>query len=139
MVMKLIKQVFSFSVVGGICFVIDFSLLILFTDILSINYLISSVAAFLISNLVNYLLSLKLVFKHNSELSRQVEFLIFIIMSAVGLVLTAVLMMVFVERIKIHYMTSKVVTTVIVMIYNFISRKTFFEKMEKNYVKKTNN
>ena len=137
--MKLIKQVFSFSVVGGICFVIDFSLLILFTDILSINYLISSVAAFLISNLVNYLLSLKLVFKHNSELSRQVEFLIFIIMSAVGLVLTAVLMMVFVERIKIHYMTSKVVTTVIVMIYNFISRKTFFEKMEKNYVKKTNN
>ena len=56
------------------------------------------------------------------------EFVIFIVLSLIGLGLNQLLMWVFVSMIHIFYMVAKIIVTAIVMLYNFITRKLFLEK-----------
>lgn len=65
---NLIKQIIKFGIVGGMCFVIDYGLLIFLTEVISINYLISSGISFSVSVIVNYILSLKYVFETDKKI-----------------------------------------------------------------------
>ena len=56
------------------------------------------------------------------------EFIIFIILSVIGLGINSLIMYLMVDIFKIYYMISKLVSTFIVMVYNFITRKIFIEK-----------
>lgn len=82
---KLIKQIIKFGIVGGLCFVIDYGLLIFLTEVISINYLISSGISFSASVIVNYILSLKYVFETDKKNNKVKECLIFIVLSIIGL------------------------------------------------------
>ena len=126
--MRLIRQIFKFGIVGFVCTVIDYVLMVIFTDFFNINYLVSCAASFIISTVFNYVLSMRFVFASSAGYTKRTEFTLFVIMSAIGLVLTEILMLFFVERIKIHYMISKIIVTAIVMVYNFVTRKVVFEK-----------
>lgn len=125
---KLIEQIMKFGVVGFICFGIDYGLMILSTEAAGISYLVSSGLSFSISVIVNYTLSLKFVFETNQENNKIVEFLVFIILSVIGLGINQVLMWVCVDKFHIFYMISKVGVTGVVMVYNFVTRKLILEK-----------
>ena len=125
---KLIEQIMKFGVVGFICFGIDYGLMILLTEAAGISYLVSSGLSFSISVIVNYTLSLKFVFETNQENNKIVEFLVFIILSVIGLGINQVLMWVCVDKFHIFYMISKVGVTGVVMVYNFVTRKLILEK-----------
>ncbi len=125
---ELIKQLIKFGFVGGICFVIDYGVMVLLTEVAGMEYLLSCGISFTVSVIANYLLSMKFVFERKDTLDRRVEFIIFVIMSVIGLGLTELLMWVFVDKANIHYMISKIVVTAIVMVYNFVTRKLFLEK-----------
>lgn len=125
---KLIKQMFNFGIVGILCFAIDYGLMVFFTDFCNINYLLSCAMAFIISTIVNYVLSMRFVFKSANDMRKRTEFIFFVAMSSFGLVLTEILMLLFVEKIGIHYMLSKIAVTAMVMVYNFVTRKLVFEK-----------
>ena len=125
---ELIKQLIKFGFVGGICFVIDYGVMVLLTEVAGMEYLLSCGISFTVSVIANYLLSMKFVFERKETLDRRVEFIIFVIMSVIGLGLTELLMWVFVDKADIHYMISKIVVTAIVMVYNFVTRKLFLEK-----------
>ena len=125
---KLIEQIMKFGVVGFICFGIDYGLMILLTEAAGISYLVSSGFSFSISVIVNYTLSLKFVFETNQENNKIVEFLVFIILSVIGLGINQVLMWVCVDKFHIFYMISKVGVTGVVMVYNFVTRKLILEK-----------
>ena len=125
---RLIEQIMKFGVVGFICFGIDYGLMILLTEAAGISYLVSSGLSFSISVIVNYTLSLKFVFETNQENNKIVEFLVFIILSVIGLGINQVLMWVCVDKFHIFYMISKVGVTGVVMVYNFVTRKLILEK-----------
>ena len=125
---KLIEQIMKFGVVGFICFGIDYGLMILLTEAAGISYLVSSGLSFSISVIVNYTLSLKFVFETNQENNKIVEFLVFIILSVIGLGINQVLMWVCVDKFHIFYMISNVGVTGVVMVYNFVTRKLILEK-----------
>lgn len=55
------------------------------------------------------------------------EFLIFVILSIIGLAINELIMWFFVEEFSLHYILSKVIATIIVMVWNFITRKMFLE------------
>ncbi len=55
------------------------------------------------------------------------ELIIFILLSVVGLGLNQFFMWLFVEFFSIFYIFSKVLATVLVMAWNFVSRKIFIE------------
>jgi putative flippase GtrA len=129
---KLIGQIMKFGVVGFLCFFIDYFVLFAVTEFLGINYLISSAISFSVSVIFNYILSTKFVFDTKEDANKTHEFILFVILSIVGLGINQVIMWFAVEILTIHYMFAKVIATAIVMVYNFISRKMFLEdKVEK--------
>ena len=125
---RLVAHILRFGVVGGHAFVIDYSILILLTDVFKINYLISSAISFTCSVIFNYILSIKWVFSASQSRKKLVELIVFIVMSVIGLILNGIIMYVSVDVISIDYKIAKIISTVIVMIYNFITRKLFLEK-----------
>lgn len=127
---KLLKQIAKFGVVGFLCFFIDYGLMVLLTEIGGLNYLLSSGISFCVSVVVNYLLSMRFVFRPKKDGSRAKEFIVFVALSVSGLLLTELLMMIGVEWLGAHYMFAKVVVTGIVMVYNFVTRKIFLEEKE---------
>lgn len=128
---KLINQLLKFGIVGVICFGIDYGLMVFCTEVLGIQYLVSCGISFTVSVVVNYLLSMRYVFYSKDEMSKHREFIIFIVLSVVGLGLTELLMWMFVDFGDIYYMFSKIIVTAIVMMYNFITRKFFLEDHDK--------
>ena len=59
---KLFEQIIKFGLVGFLCFFIDYGIMVFLTEIVNINYLISSGISFTVSVIVNYILSLTFVF-----------------------------------------------------------------------------
>lgn len=124
---KLLNQILKFGLVGGTAFVIDYVLLYFCTEFLHIHYLISSIISFTVSVIFNYILSIKWIFDVKKKQDVK-DFVIFIILSVIGLGINSLIMYVMVEKFGVYYMFSKIVSTAVVMVYNFITRKIFVEK-----------
>ncbi|MEG2530223.1 MAG: GtrA family protein [Raoultibacter sp.] len=124
---KLIAQLMKFGVVGVIAFVIDYGLLIFLTEVFYVDYLISATISFTVSVIFNYVASMRYVFSHREGMSRRREFVIFIILSVLGLIINDVGMWVGVSLLAVDYRITKIVATVIVMLWNFVTRKIFLD------------
>lgn len=124
----LLFQIIKFVGVGGLCFVIDFAVLLLLVDYAHFHYLPSAALAFFVSVVVNYILSVLFVFHVDPALNKKRSFLIFLFSSIVGLALTELLMWIGVDCIHLNYLFVKVGATAVVMVYNFITRKLFLEE-----------
>ena len=122
---KLIHQFMKFGVVGIIAFFIDYGLLFVLTEFGGINYLVSATISFTASVIFNYIASMRYVFTHKEDMSRRKEFVIFVVLSAIGLVINNVCMWAGVEIVGIHYMITKIGATAIVMVWNFVTRNLF--------------
>ena len=102
--------------------------MIVLTEFCGINYLISSGISFVVSVIYNYILSVHWVFDVDKNGNKKKEFVVFILLSVIGLGLNQLLMWIFVSKVHVFYMLSKIFVTAIVMIYNFVTRKFFLEK-----------
>lgn len=138
---NLIEQILKFGVVGFLCFLIDFGITVGLANIFGVHYLISKFLGFVISAVVNYLLSIKFVFTQKKEMNKNKEFIGFIVLSAIGLLINEIVMFVCIDVIYKHtaflqemisdewmVSISSIIATGIVMVYNFISRKIFLER-----------
>lgn len=159
---KLIKQILKFGVVGGLSFLIDF---IVYTIVIKIvpgqySYILAGICGFTISLIFNYIASMAFVFERKENADRKKEFLIFLVLSLIGLLLNTVLLWFYVDILsgKVNWIfnvhdaiynwllglnitffksvsefieiMAKVFATAIVMVYNFISRKMTLEKKD---------
>ena len=124
---KLIAQFMKFGVVGVIAFFIDYGLLAFCTEILHLNYLVSATIGFTVAVVFNYIASMRYVFTHKEDMSRRREFVIFVVLSIIGLILNNALMWAGVELLNIHYLVVKLFATVVVAIWNFVSRKLLLD------------
>ena len=116
-------QLFRYCFVGGFAFLVDYGLLVLLTEVFGLHYLVSATISFLVGLVVNYLLSTCWIFRISKLENRWVEFVVFAIIGVVGLLLNNLLLFLFTDLVHIHYMVSKLLTTAIVMIWNFGARK----------------
>lgn len=124
---QLIAQFMKFGVVGAVAFVIDYGLLALLTEVFGVNYLASATISFTASVVFNYVASMRYVFTHKEGMSRRREFVIFVVLSVVGLGINNACMWAGVELFGIHYLLTKIVATAIVMVWNFVTRKIFLD------------
>ena len=147
---KLLEQLVKFGLVGAFCFVIDFAITMAVSKLClrigiatDVSAVIGGFWGFVISVIVNYILSMKYVFKRRDDMNRKKEFIIFVVLSTVGLGINEILIMLGVrlgENIipKLYdkspetiIAASKIIATGVVMVYNFVTRKIFLEKKEK--------
>ena len=119
-------QFFRYVFVGGTAFVVDFFFLYFFSDICGIYYLVSAVFSFIISVLVNYVMSTRWVFNQDNIENKVVEFNLFMLISTIGLVFTEILLYFFTDICGIHYLISKIISAVIVLFWNFLARRVMF-------------
>lgn len=143
---KLWEQIMKFGFVGVVCFLIDFGistgLFHLLKGVTS-KYIATAVGGFFgftVSVVINYILSMKFVFERKEDMSRKKEFVIFLVLSLIGLGINNAILLgcrgvydanAFLQNIvgdTNWFALSKIVATAIVMVYNFISRKIFLEK-----------
>ena len=127
---KLISQFMKFGIVGVIAFVIDYGFMVLLTEVFGVPYLISTTVSFIISVIFNYFASMRFVFTRKDDMSRRREFIIFVVLSVIGLVINDVFMWLMVDFLFIDYRISKIVVTFIVAVWNFVTRKIFLEAKE---------
>jgi len=138
---KLVEQILKFGVVGFIAFFIDFGIFKLLSGVFGLHYLIANFFGFTISLIFNYVASMKFVFERKEDADRRTEFVIFTILSIIGLLLNELIIFICIEG--IYHKTAvlaqyinigmaetlgKIIATGIVMVYNFITRKIFLEK-----------
>lgn len=123
----LLNQIIKFGFVGGLAFIIDYFVLIFCKEVLNINVLISVFIAFTISVIFNYVASIKWVFNVNKNNKTSRNFIMFVCLSIVGLIITELIMWTGTDFMSINYLIVKIFATAIVMIFNFITRKAFLE------------
>ncbi len=128
---KLILQMVKFGAVGFLCFLIDYGIMLLLTELAGVNYLISCCISFSVSVIVNYLLSMHFVFAAKANMKKRTQFVIFVILSVIGLGLNQLFMWLFVDLVHIPYQIAKLAVTAIVMLFNFVTRKVFLEEKEQ--------
>lgn len=127
---KLIAQIMKFGVVGVVATVIDFAVMNLLYYVLGLDILIANTAGFVISLIFNYLASMKYVFAHKEGMSRKREFVIFVVLSVIGLALNDGIVLALKGGLGFEANIAKICATALVMVYNFVTRKIFLEGEE---------
>lgn len=124
---KLLEQLVKFGIVGVIATLLEWIIFYICTNQLKIHYSISTIIGFSISTIFNYWASVKWVFDVNKEKSEKLNFILFVVLSIVGLGLNELILWICIEKFAIYNMIGKVIATGIVMVFNFITRKLFLE------------
>ncbi len=131
---KLIQQFLKFGVVGVIAFAIDYGVLMLLSQVFGMDPVLAAGISFCVSVIFNYLASMRYVFTHREDLSRTREFVIFIVLSAVGLAINEACMAAGVAVLgtsALMVTVTKLFATAVVMVWNFLSRKKWLDAGEK--------
>jgi putative flippase GtrA len=116
-------QLFRYVFVGGVAFVVDFLVLFSLTEYAGLHYLVSAAVAFLFGLMINYGLSRVWVFSQRVIANGYVEFGIFAGIGLIGLALNELLIWIFTEYSGFHYLASKALTAILVLVWNFSARK----------------
>ncbi len=124
---NLLIQIFKFVIVGGIATLIDWIVYYILYNFLKVNPLIANILSFSVSVIYNYSASVRWVFDVNKNKNKKKMFAEFMIFSVIGLIITELLLYLFINILSLHAMLSKVISTLIVMVFNFVTRKMFLE------------
>ena len=127
---KLIEQFLKFGVVGTIAFCIDYGVLMLLSQAFDVDPVLSAAVSFCVSVVFNYMASMRYVFTHRADMSRSREFAVFIVLSAVGLVINEACMAAGVAVLgtsALMVTVAKLFATAVVMVWNFFSRKKWLD------------
>ena len=136
-------EIIRFALTGGVCFLVELAVLILLKGRLGIDTLIATPIAFLISVILNYLLCVVWVFRgaKNRGAGAKASFLI---TSVIGLGLNELLMLLFRlilgedtviltlgDKTISMYELNKCLATLIVMIWNYFSKRAVLYRKAK--------
>ena len=120
---KMSLQMFKYALVGGVAFLLDFSMLFFLTEYLHVYYVLSATAAFVAGLLCNYILSVYWVFQDRALSSKLAEFLVFSLIGVIGLLLNDGLIWSLTEMGGMHYLASKVLAAAVIFFWNFFARR----------------
>ena len=115
-------QLIRFVFVGGTSALFELGLLLFFTEVLSIHYLISNFIAFSITNVYNYYLSRVWVYGAGQK-SVSKEATSFIIIILIALLINQGILFVLVDYGEMSLLPSKVIAIVMTIIWTFLSKR----------------
>lgn len=126
MIGKKTEEFIRFVLAGTSTLVVDYGILLLLTEIFYVHYMLSAAISFTLAVIGNYYLCLIWVFKNRTRANKK-QFIFFILSSIFGLLLNLVIMRLAVEHAHIAYIFAKVIATIIVTMWNFLTKKRSIE------------
>lgn len=115
-------EIIRFCFVGGVSFLMDYSILFALTEFAGVYYLYSSAISFSITVVFNYWLCVIYVFKDARKQTTR-RAIIFFGTGVVGLGLNQLCMWFFVDVAGLYYMIAKIFATAIVTIWNYLTKR----------------
>ena len=119
--MKIVK----YFVVGGFAAFVDILLFAVLVKGFEFSWLSSAAFSFCVATLVNYFLSVRLVFKSGVRFGKSNEILLVFAVSAIGLMINQVVLGILIEVHGTDVLLSKVAATGSVFFWNFGARRYF--------------
>lgn len=124
---NLLVQLFRYVFVGGASFIVDFGLLYILTEYAHFYYILSATISFIAGLISNYILGTAWIFKNSKVKNKAVEFSLYAIVGVIGLAINNILLYLFTTVIGIYYLLSKIITAVLVMLWNFFGRRVLYK------------
>lgn len=121
-------QIAKYATVGTIAAIIDFGVLFLLTDEFGLYYLASATCSFILAAIVNFILNRNWTFQSNGQKRKQ--FPVFLMVATSGLLINVNIMYFSVERLGMYYLMAKVLSSGIVIMWNFFGNKFITFKIE---------
>ena len=128
---SMVAQLFRYCLSGGLAFLVDFGLTVLFTERAGLTASLSATIGYVSGLVITYLLSIFWIFDKHRFDNRFVEFLLFGLIGLVGIALTFGLMKLFTGQWHIHYILSKLITVVLTTLWNFFAKKLLLFSRKK--------
>ena len=125
---KLLIKIIKFVIVGGIATLISGIVFFICDHFFKMPVLLSNTIAFIISVIYNFWASIKWVFEVDKNKKKHTVFIEFIVLAVIGYFLTQLLLWLMADILKWNHMLAWLIATIIVMIFNFITRKVLLEK-----------
>jgi len=126
--MENLEQIFwlflKFAIVGGSGVIVDFGITYLLKEKAKINRYIANSIGFITAASTNYILNRLWTFQSEDPRIGQ-EYLTFVGIAVIGLLINNLLLYIFHEKAKIHFYLSKLMAIGIVMLWNFIMNYFF--------------
>ena len=148
-------EIFKFLVVGGFATLIDMiimAVVIYFVnmkvfsynffnvilesskrknEILAYSSVLGTGLGFLLGLVFNYVMSVKVVFSHKEYAKTFNGAVLFVVLSVIGFFIHLGGMWLFFEKLRIDYWIVKIVITIFVLVFNYITRKFFIFRADK--------
>lgn len=120
-----IIQFIKYCFVGGFATIFDwgtYSLLLYW----NVEYLPATAGGFIIGIIINYIISKKTVFTTESKVGKY-DLLLYFVIGLIGLFFSIALMYGFVDILSVNKIFARMITTAIVLIWNFLARKVIYK------------
>ena len=121
--MSLARQFRSFLLVGGLCTLLQYAILVILVQGTGMDAVLASSIGFAASSVVSFALNRRFTFAsrvgYGKGLAR------FAVVAGCGLALTAVLMTVGVDWLGVNYLLAQVATTGVVLLWNFFVNRSW--------------
>ena len=112
-------------IVGGIAFIVDFSIFYTAINFIEINYFVSGIYSFIAGVFVNYFLARRFVFYNHNKVKKSTELVGVYLISGIGLLIHQFTIYSLVEFINIDIYVSKILTSIIVLLWNYNMRRKY--------------
>ncbi len=119
--MKIIK----YFIVGSVAAITDISLFYIFAKLLELNYFLVAFFSYTIATFVNYILSIRFVFKSGIKYSKKAEIILIYLISGIAIFINQLSLYILVNLLFIKLITSKIIATVITFFWNYYMRNNF--------------
>ena len=123
--MKNINNVIKYSIVGGIAFIVDFSIFYTAINFFEINYFVSGIYSFIAGVFVNYFLARRFVFYNHNKIKKSTELVGVYLISGIGLLIHQFTIYSLVEFINSDIYVSKILASAIVFLWNYNMRRIY--------------
>lgn len=119
---RLLKAEFTrFVIVGGISAVLEYSLYFAFKTIA--DYRVANVLAFILTNVVTYILTKRYVFTSSSQIHKGYEAFLFAVCLAGALAVNQAVLWALVKHVSMDDKIAKALAIAVAVVWNFFTRK----------------
>ena len=116
---------FTYFAVGGVAAFVDIAGFMLLTSIFQIAWFWAALMSFVVAATANYFLSIRFAFESGVRFRRHYEFMLVILVSAIGLLFNELVLWVLIETAGLASLPAKVCATGIVFLWNYTARQNF--------------